>query len=59
MILTAWLSADQAKEDKDNNALIIPMPNGLNMAFMLVCVNPDDGFFNWKKNQAGRPCRWF
>ena len=39
--------------------LVLPMPNGLTMEFMPVCVNADSGLFDWKKIKLGDPSGGF
>ncbi len=48
-----------AAEPKENNSLILPMPNGLTMEFVPVCVNSNNGLFNWKKIKLGDPSGGF
>ncbi len=48
-----------ADDTKLKNSLVLPMPNGLNMEFVPVCVNPDSGLFDWKKIKLGDPSGGF
>jgi len=59
LIVATLFNIVQAKEIKNENTLIIPMPDGLNMAFIPVCVSSDEGFFNWKKIKLGDPAGGF
>ena len=57
--LILCLNVVEATEAKENNSLILPMPNGLTMEFMPVCVNSNSGLFDWKKIKLGDPSGGF
>jgi len=59
LVITVWLNDAQAANAEPDNSLILPMPNGLTMEFMPVCVNPDSGLFDWKKIKLGDPSGGF
>ncbi|WP_415407899.1 formylglycine-generating enzyme family protein [Sulfurovum sp. CS9] len=59
MIFIVWLNIAQAANSKPDNSLVLPMPNGLTMEFMPVCVNPNSGLFDWKKIKLGDPSGGF
>lgn len=44
---------------KNDNELVLPMPNGESMAFVPICVNSGDGLFNWKQVKLGDPAGGF
>ena len=48
-----------ADDSKLNNTLVLPMPNGLSMEFVPVCVNTDGGLYDWKKIKLGDPSGGF
>ncbi|WP_296824538.1 SUMF1/EgtB/PvdO family nonheme iron enzyme [Sulfurovum sp.] len=59
LTLILFLNVVEAAEPKENESLILPMPNGLSMEFMPVCVNTDSGLFDWKKIKLGDPSGGF
>ncbi len=59
LVFIVCLNAAEATEPKENNSLILPMPNDLTMEFMPVCVNPNSGLYDWKKIKLGDPSGGF
>lgn len=59
MIFIVWVNILHAENTKLKNSLLIPMPNGLTMEFMPICVNSSDGLFGWKKIKLGDPSGGF
>jgi len=59
IILSTFLGTAHAYKANDKNTLKIPMPNGLTMKFIPVCVSSDKGFFNWKTIKLGDPAGGF
>lgn len=59
LVITVWLNDAQAANAESTNSLVLPMPNGLKMEFMPVCVNPNNGLYNWKKIKLGDPSGGF
>lgn len=59
LILMICLNIAESVEPEHNNSLVLPMPNGLTMEFMPVCVNSNSGLFDWKKIKLGDPSGGF
>jgi len=59
LIFIVWPNIAQAENFEPDNSLELPMPNGLTMEFMPVCVNSNSGLFDWKKIKLGDPSGGF
>ncbi len=59
LVVTVWLNDAQAVNAESDNSLVLPMPNGLTMEFVPVCVNANSGLYNWKKIKLGDPSGGF
>ncbi len=57
LIFIVWFNVVKATEAA--TSLVLPMPNGLTMEFVPVCVNPNSGLYNWKKIKLGDPSGGF
>ena len=55
LIVMLWINGVQAEKLKSGNLLVLPMPNGLTMDFVPVCVNSGKSLFDWKKIKLGDP----
>lgn len=55
MAFMIWVNITVSKAD----SLTLPMPNGLKMEFVPVCVKSDDSLFAWKKIKLGDPSGGF
>lgn len=53
MVFIICLNIAQAENTKSDNSLILSMPKGLSMEFMPVCVNTNNGLYNWKQVKLG------
>lgn len=54
-----WIGGVQAAATKTENSLVLPMPKGLKMEFVPVCVNSNSGLFDWKTIKLGDPSGGF
>jgi hypothetical protein len=59
LVFVMWFNIAQAENIKSDNSIMLPMPNGLTMEFMPVCVNTDNGLYEWKKIKLGDPSGGF
>ena len=59
LIYILCLNFAEATKTKENDSLILPMPQGLSMEFVPVCVNANSGLFDWKKIKLGDPSGGF
>ena len=59
LVFTFWFNTLKAVNVKPENSLILPMPDGLSIEFIPVCVNDNSGLFDWKKIKLGDPSGGF
>jgi hypothetical protein len=57
--IVLWLNFAEAKSPETDDSIILPMPQGLSIEFVPVCVNDDTGLFDWKKIKLGDPSGGF
>ena len=59
LIVTLFCTFMGAKNSKVAGEIELPMPNGLSMPFVPVCVNSNKGLYNWKEIKLGDPSGGF